>query len=207
MRDSRVSIQALHSELKKTANAAFSKFTQHHPEWCRIGRCCKEIWGSQTASRLLARLSDTDNVRNQPLSTKSHNGKPTSLLRLVISDVATKSCCPMLCRRQVPLQMDYNWLMISHAHIRVTRQMISWPKQQWSNAMAIKKFRFSTNYASALMKDRINRKVTHRHMLVDLRRMAVEELQNLPQCPITDLFGTWAHVYSNVFSTMVVNRF
>ena len=110
---------------RKTVDARLNKFTQHHPEWCRIGRCCKGIWGSQTASRLLARLSDTGNVRNQPLSTMSHNGKPTSLLRLVISDVATKSCCPMLCRRQVPLQMDYNWLMISHAHIRVTRQMIS----------------------------------------------------------------------------------
>ena len=58
-------------------------------------------------------------------------------------------------------------------------------------AMAIKNFRFLTNHASAFMKDRINTKVTHRHMLVDLRGMAVavEELQNLPQCFIIDLFG------------------
>ena len=54
------------------------------------------------------------------------------------------------------------------------------------------------------MKDRINTKVTHRHMLVDLRGMAVEELQNLPQCFIIDLFGPWAHVYGNVFSIKVV---
>ena len=67
----------------------------------------------------------------------------------------------------------------------VTRQMNVVIK----TAMAIKNFRFLTNHASAFMKDRINTKATHRHMLVDLRGMAVEELQNLPQCFIIDLFG------------------
>ena len=39
----------------------------------------------------------------------------------------------------------------------------------------------------AIIKDRINRKLTHRHTLADLRRMAVEEWQNLPQCFINRL--------------------
>ena len=111
----------------------------------------------------------------------------------------------MLCRMQVPLQMDHNWLMITHVIIGVTKQMNFLIKTAVIECnMAIKKFRFLTNHASSLMKDRIYRKATHQHTLVGLRRMAVLELQNLHQCFITDLFGPWTHVFGNVFSTKVV---
>ena len=83
--------------------------------------------------------------------------------------------------------MDYNWLMITHALIGGGGHEANECRDQNSNGH--KKVQILTNHASAFMKDRINTKVTHRHMLVDLRGMAVEELQNLPQCFIIDLFG------------------
>ena len=142
-----------------------------------------------TASCILARLNDTSDVRNHPPPLlMSNNGKTD----LIIANGNLRYRDEILLAHALPYASAIsNGLQLvddntrAHPGEGVTRQM----NVAIKTAMAIKKFRVLTNHASAFMKDRINTKATHRHMLVDLRGMAVEELQNLPQCLIIDLFG------------------
>ena len=138
-----------------------------------------------TENWLLAKFNDTGDMRNQPLPvdiTQWKNRPDYCEWPSQISQRNLAASCFAVCKCLCEWMTIGWWKRTPSSGSR--GKWISWSKHQWSNAMAIKKFRFLTNHASTLMNDRINRKVTHRHALVDLRWMDEEELHepSVRQC-------------------------
>ena len=106
----------------------------------------------------------------------------------------------MLWRMQVPLQMNYSWLMITQVLIGVTRQMNFLIKTGVMKCNGHQKVKiFNQSCECSYERPQI---VTHRHTLVD-QANGCGRVAKLVAVLNTDFFGPWAHMYRNVFNTKV----